>query len=132
MFLILGNGFFKPNMSTQVGRLYGTNDPRRNGAYTIFYMGINLGILLSPLVCGWLAENTLGEYASGFTVAGIGMVLGLLIYLFGQPWIKEIATPTPEPHSDVHINTIQAESSTQAGGPISEAEAAPHRRRCRY
>src|SRR5216110_1037418 len=58
IFLILGNGMFKPNMSTQVGRLYAANDGRRDGAYTIFYMGINLGAFLSPLACGWLAENT--------------------------------------------------------------------------
>jgi POT family proton-dependent oligopeptide transporter len=90
IFLILGNGMFKPNMSTQVGRLYPTNDGRRDGAYTIFYMGINLGAFLSPLVCGWLADNTMGGYHSGFTMAGIGMVIGLSIYLFGQPFIKEI------------------------------------------
>lgn len=96
VFLIIGNGFFKPNMSTQVGRLYPPNDPRRDGAYTIFYMGINLGALLSPLGCGWLAENTLGGYHSGFTVAGIGMVCGLVIYLVGLPWIKEL-NPSQEP-----------------------------------
>ena len=56
-FLILGNGLFKPNMSVQVGRLYAQNDPRRDGAYTIFYMGINLGAFLSPLVCGTLRET---------------------------------------------------------------------------
>src|SRR5579871_5996501 len=77
IFLILGNGMFKPNMSTQVGRLYPQNDPRRDGAYTIFYMGINLGAFFSPLICGWLAENTMGTYHSGFTIAGIGMLCGL-------------------------------------------------------
>src|ERR1700681_2964323 len=90
IFLIIGNGFFKPNMSTQVGRLYPANDGRRDGAYTIFYMGINLGAFLSPLVCGWLAANTQGGYHTGFTVAGIGMVLGLGISLFGQPLVREI------------------------------------------
>src|SRR5207245_5657800 len=89
-FLIFGNGFFKPNMTTQVGRLYPANDSRRDGAYTIFYMGINLGAFLSPLICGWLAENTIGRYHSGFTVAGIGMVCGLAVYLFGLPWIMEV------------------------------------------
>jgi dipeptide/tripeptide permease len=91
IFLIFGNGMFKPNMSTQVGRLYPLGDGRRDGAYTIFYMGINLGAFFSPLVCGWLAENTQGGYHTGFTAAGIGMILGLLIYLFGQPLIHEIA-----------------------------------------
>lgn len=98
-FLIVGNGFFKPNMSTQVGRLYPKNDVRRDGAYTIFYMGINVGAFLSPLVCGWLAENTVGGYHSGFTAAGIGMVLGFVIYLFGQRHVLEIdriAPPAPE------------------------------------
>ena len=55
--LILGNGFFKPNISTMVGQLYPQNDPRRDGAYTIFYMGINLGAFFSPLVCGTLGET---------------------------------------------------------------------------
>jgi dipeptide/tripeptide permease len=91
LFLIIGNGFFKPNMSTQVGRLYPPNDGRLDGAYTIFYMGINLGAFLAPLVCGWLADNTMGGYHSGFIMAGIGMVLGLVIYLVGQPWVREIA-----------------------------------------
>ena len=90
IFLIIGNGFFKPNMSTQVGRLYPPNDRRRDGAYTIFYMGINLGAFLSPLACGWLQENTVGEYHSGFALAGIGMVIGLLTYLIGLPLIKEV------------------------------------------
>jgi proton-dependent oligopeptide transporter, POT family len=91
IFLILGNGFFKPNMSTQVGRLYPANDGRLDGAYTIFYMGINIGAFLSPLVCGWLADNTMGGYHTGFTMAGIGMVIGLVTYLVGQPFIREIA-----------------------------------------
>src|SRR5271165_5200704 len=90
VFLMIGNGFFKPNMSTQVGRLYPANDGRRDGAYTIFYMGINLGAFLSPLVCGWLAENTVGGYHTGFTMAGIGMVIGLVIYLVGQPLVREL------------------------------------------
>jgi POT family proton-dependent oligopeptide transporter len=117
-FLILGNGFFKPNMSTQVGRLYGPNDPRRDGAYTIFYMGINLGAFLAPLVCGWLAENTLGEYHSGFTIAGIGMVCALVIYLVGQPWVREIVSLEEKSGS-----TTQPSATSASEGPISEAVA---------
>ncbi len=89
-FLIVGNGFFKPNMSVQVGRLYPKNDPRRDGAYTIFYMGINLGAFLSPLVCGALKETPALGFHWAFGAAGVGMVLGLLCYLLGQPWIKEL------------------------------------------
>ncbi len=120
MFLILGNGFFKPNMSTQVGRLYPTNDGRRDGAYTIFYMGINLGAFMSPLVCGWLAENTVGGYHSGFAVAGIGMVIGLVIYIVGQPWILEIA----DEKSVEAVESATLVAQTAAAGAISEEEAA--------
>jgi dipeptide/tripeptide permease len=95
IFLICGNGMFKPNISTQVGRLYPISDGRRDGAYTIFYMGINLGAFISPLACGWLAENTQGGYHTGFIMAGIGMILGLLVYLFGQPLIHEITAAPP-------------------------------------
>jgi POT family proton-dependent oligopeptide transporter len=77
--LILGNGFFKPNISTMVGNLYPQGDPRRDGAYTIFYMGINLGAFISPLVCGWLGETMGWHY--GFGAAGVGMVLGLIAFL---------------------------------------------------
>ncbi len=89
-FLIVGNGFFKPNMSAQVGRLYPQNDPRRDGAYTIFYMGINLGAFLSPLVCGALKDTPGLGFHWGFAAAGVGMVLGLLTYLIGLPWVKEL------------------------------------------
>src|SRR5712672_3489557 len=78
--LILGNGAFKPNMSAQVGTLYGPGDPRRDRAYSIFYVGINLGAFLAPLVCGTLGEEVGWHY--GFGAAGVGMTAGLLIYLY--------------------------------------------------
>jgi POT family proton-dependent oligopeptide transporter len=78
-FLILGNGMFKPNISTMVGGLYKQGDARRDAAFTIFYMGINLGALLSPLVCGTLGEKFGWHW--GFGSAGVGMGLGLLTYL---------------------------------------------------
>ncbi len=87
-FLIAGNGFFKPNISTMVGKLYPQGDARRDGAFTIFYMGINIGAFLAPLVCGWLRQN-MGPvpgmgFHYGFAAAGVGMVLGLIIFLLGQ------------------------------------------------
>ena len=81
LLLILGNGAFKPNIVTQVGGLYGPGDARRDRAYSIFYVGINIGAFFSPLVCGTLGE-TLGWHY-GFASAGIGMLIGLAIYLFG-------------------------------------------------
>jgi POT family proton-dependent oligopeptide transporter len=80
--LIVGNGFFKPNISTVVGKLYDENDPRRDAGFTIFYMGINLGAFFSPLVCGTLGEKIGWHW--GFGAAGVGMVLGLVMYLWGQ------------------------------------------------
>jgi POT family proton-dependent oligopeptide transporter len=81
-FLILGNGAFKPNMSTQVGELYPPGDPRRDRAYSIFYVGINLGAFLAPLVCGTLGLKVGWHY--GFATAGVGMLIGLAIYLAGS------------------------------------------------
>ncbi|PIS47315.1 MAG: MFS transporter [Elusimicrobia bacterium CG08_land_8_20_14_0_20_51_18] len=80
--LIMGNGFFKPNISTVVGSLYEQNDPRRDGGFTIFYMGINLGAFFSPLVCSTLGEKIGWHW--GFSAAGVGMVTGLAMYLWGQ------------------------------------------------
>ena len=85
IFLILGNGAFKPNISTQVGALYPAGDHRRDRAFSLFYMGINLGAFFSPLVCGTLGERV--GYHWGFAAAGVGMVIGLLVYLSGQKYL---------------------------------------------
>ena len=79
--LILGIGAFKPNVSTQVGSLYGPGDPRRLRAYSIYYIGINIGAFLAPLVCGTLGAELGWHY--GFAAAGIGMLIGTAIYVFG-------------------------------------------------
>lgn len=76
--LIIGNGFFKPNISTMVGNLYPEGDRRVDSAFTIFYMGINLGAFFSPLVCGSLAEKV--DFKWGFLAAGIGMVISLVSF----------------------------------------------------
>ncbi len=81
--LILGNGAFKPNMSAQVGGLYAPGDRRRDRAYSIFYVGINLGAFLAPLVCGTLGEELGWHY--GFTAAGVGMTIALAVYLCAMP-----------------------------------------------
>jgi len=78
--LILGSGAFKPNISTQVGGLYALGDRRRDRAYSIFYVGINIGAFLAPLVCGTLGEEAGWHY--GFAAAGVGMLIGLAIYLY--------------------------------------------------
>ena len=89
--IIIGNGFFKPNISTIVGELYEPNDPRRDGGFTIFYMGINVGAFFAPFICGFLGEptdpmNVLEAYKwkYGFMAAGTGMLIGLVWYLVSQ------------------------------------------------
>ena len=76
--IIIGNGFFKPNISTMVGQLYPANDRRIDSAFTIFYMGINLGAFFSPLVCGSM------DFKWGFLCAGLGMLIGLVAFILGQ------------------------------------------------
>ena len=77
--LVVGNGFFKPNISTIVGTLYGQDDPRRDGGFTIFYMGINLGAAMAPLLCGYVGETYGWHY--GFGMATIGMLVGLAVFI---------------------------------------------------
>ena len=94
IFMIVGNGFFKPNISTMVGQLYPKGDKRVDSAFTIFYMGINLGAFIAPLVCGGLAGN--GDDPSGFKwgffAAGIGMILSTLLFI----WLKNFYIVTPD------------------------------------
>lgn len=80
-FLVTGNGLFKPNISSMVGALYPQGDPRRDAGFTIFYMGINLGAFISPLICGYVAEVYGRIY--GFGLAGLGMLLGLIVFQIG-------------------------------------------------
>ena len=102
--IIAGNGFFKPNVSTIVGSLYEENDPRRDGGFTIFYMGINLGAMLAPLVCGTLGEKV--DWHWGFSAATVGMILGLGVFLWGQRYLGAAGFPP----------TVEATAETRLGG----------------
>jgi proton-dependent oligopeptide transporter, POT family len=99
--LILGIGAFKPNISTQVGALYAPGDSRRDRAYSIFYVGINIGALLAPPVCSTLA--VLYGWHYGFAAAGVGMLVSLAIYLGGQRALP----PDPLPHAKTHQTKAQ-------------------------
>jgi len=96
IFLCLGNGFFKPNISTMVGKLYPENDKRIDAAFTIFYMGINLGGLLAPIICGFVGNTgNLADFKWGYFAAGTGMVLSLIIFSIYKA--KYLTTPEGEP-----------------------------------
>ena len=95
--LILGNGCFKPNISTQVGGLYAPGDRRRDSAFSIFYVGINVGAFLAPIVCGTLAQtpiNGVQHWNWGFGAAGVGMLLGLVFYVLNQKALPVEPPPT--------------------------------------
>jgi POT family proton-dependent oligopeptide transporter len=111
--LIVGNGFFKSNISTQVGALYPPGDPRRDRAFNIFYVGINLGAWLSPLVCGTLGQKV--GWAWGFGSAGVGMVIGLAVYAWGQRYLapdeqmRRAASPqAPRKAVQVRVRSLTA------------------------
>jgi POT family proton-dependent oligopeptide transporter len=94
-FLILGNGFFKPNISTMVGQLYPQGDKRVDSAFTIFYMGINLGAFIAPLLCGYLGDTgNPADFRWGFLAACVGMILSLVLFIFLKN--KYIVTPEGE------------------------------------
>ena len=89
--IVSGVGFLKPNISTMVGALYDEGDSRRDSGFTIFYMGINIGAFTATLLCGYLGEQV--GWAYGFGAAGIGMLFGLIIFLWGQKYLEGLAEP---------------------------------------
>lgn len=128
--LIIGNGFFKPNISTLVGQLYPDGDERRDSAFSIFYMGINLGALMAPLVIGFLTEDFFVErdaqgeimsygYKYGFLAAGIGMMLGQLLFnSLSSKYLGDIGlSPKRKKTSDDDLV-----KSEQLEAPVTEAD----------
>jgi proton-dependent oligopeptide transporter, POT family len=99
--IALGTGLLKPNVSTMVGALYSQEDARRDSGFSIFYMGINVGALLSPLVCGYLGENINWHY--GFGAAGVGMTLGLIQYVVGGKYLGNAGLTNAGTDRDLRI-----------------------------
>lgn len=112
--LIIGNGFFKPNISTIVGDFYDDNDPRKDSAFNIFYMGINLGAILGPFIAGALGENV--HWGYGYLAAAVGMVIGVIWMKFNETTLEDKGLPHNSPEgklvldakdwSDIFIYTI--------------------------
>lgn len=98
--IIVGNGLFKPIISTMVGKLYFQGDARRDAGFTIFYMGINIGAMIAPVITGWLARKIFGtnedpHYQWVFISAGIGMIVSLVWFWLGRGQLKGIGLPAP-------------------------------------
>ena len=113
--IVSGVGFLKPNISTMVGALYEEGDPRRDSGFTIFYMGINIGAFTATLLCGYLGEEI--GWAYGFGAAGIGMLLGLFIFLWGQKYLEGLAEP-PSNKYMTKINGISYENWAYISGVV--------------
>ncbi|WP_271145135.1 oligopeptide:H+ symporter [Brevundimonas sp. NIBR10] len=116
--IIVGVGFLKANISTVVGALYEENDPRRDGGFTIFYVGINLGSFLATIACSYLGY-TYG-WAYGFGLAGLGMLAGLLTFILGQPWLEgRGAPPNPEKLAGTKVLGVPLEVVFWIGGLVA-------------
>lgn len=111
--IAIGTGFLKPNISAMVGSLYSPNDPRRDSGFSIFYMGINIGAVMAPLVCGYMAQGesfkrfvaSMGfdvttSWHWGFGAAGVGMCLGLIIYLLNRKHLAHVSQRTQYKRTD--------------------------------
>jgi POT family proton-dependent oligopeptide transporter len=108
--IVMGVGYLKPNISTIVGKLYSIDDPRRDSGFTIFYMGINIGSFAATLLCGWLGETFGWRY--GFGAAGIGMIIGLFTFMYGQKYLMGHAEPSePEKLKKPFLGPLNVEWS---------------------
>jgi len=107
-FIICGNGFFKPNISSLVGTLYADNDPRKDSAFSIFYMGINIGAALGGLLCGYVGQQINWHY--GFGLAGIFMAAGLIVFYLGKNSLQHRGLP---PHPEALKKPLFAGLSTE-------------------
>ncbi len=114
--LVAGNGFFKPNMSTLVGKMYAKDDARRDGAFTIFYMGINVGAGVAPIWCAAVREH-FHSFHWGFALAGFGMMLGLVNFLIGQ---RTVTRAVEAAGND--LRTMREVRRDAAAAPKKEAE----------
>lgn len=120
--LIIGNGFFKPNISSMIGQMYSDGDKRKDAAYTIFYMGINLGAFIAPLWCGTFGDTgNPADFKWGFLSAGVGMILGTI--LFHTQKDKYVITPDGSPIGALPNSAVEAATKTDStGGGLGPAQ----------
>ena len=117
--LILGNGFFKPNMTSIISKMYEGHDEKKDGAYNLFYMGVNAGAFLGIMLCGWVGEKVGWSY--GFGLAGIFMFFGMLQFVFAQPLFGKIGGK-PSERDSVEVKETESE---QAKEKVTEEKRNP-------
>ena len=117
-FLILGNGFFKPNMTSIISKMYEGHDEKKDGAYNIFYMGVNAGAFIGIMLCGWVGEKVGWSY--GFGLAGVFMLLGMLQFYFAQPIFGNIGDkPVKTDKLDKDRTIVNDDGSVEKTNPFS-------------
>ncbi len=113
--LILGNGFFKPNMTSIISKMYDGHDDKKDGAYNIFYMGVNAGAFLGIMLCGWVGEKV--GWSFGFGLAGIFMLLGMLQFYYAQPLFGVIGSK-PQKKENKDVQRSDRKSSHNSTGIV--------------
>src|SRR5215207_4644778 len=126
--IAVGTGLLKPNISAMVGGLYGKNDPRRDSGFSLFYMGINVGAVLAPLICGYLGQSEsfkrvlvnngfdpAKSWHWGFGAAGVGMILGLIIFVLFGRWLAHVG-------SRITKKAVEKVSEAAANQPLTSAD----------
>lgn len=116
--LILGNGLFKPNVTSIVSGLYDKHQEKKDGAFTIFYMGVNAGAFLGIMLCGYVGEKV--SWSWGFGLAGIFMFLGMLQFWFGRPLFEKVGL---SPKEDLHEKELESEENKSHGKGVDVKEA---------
>ena len=117
--IVAGTGLLKPNVSSMVGSLYRRDDVRRDAGFSLFYMGINLGAFIAPLICGWLGQQS--NWHFGFAAAGIGMVIGLIQYVLGRKYL----TPVSQDEVTPDVVATARDAAPQLDGPQLDAKPVP-------
>src|SRR5439155_9869311 len=110
--LMLGTGLLKPNVSTIVGQIYASGDHRRDAGFSIFYMGINLGALISPIACGWVGERI--SWRLGFGLAGVGRIAGLIQFAMGGKYLGLAGLYSARPENPDDAQPQKRHASTDA------------------
>ena len=113
--LILGNGFFKPNMTSIISKMYDGHEDKKDGAYNIFYMGVNAGAFLGIMLCGWVGEKV--GWSFGFGLAGIFMLLGMLQFYYAQPLFGDIGSK-PQKKENKAVQRSDRKISNNATGIV--------------
>ena len=102
--IVIGTGLLKPNVSSMVGALYDKDDTRRDAGFSIFYMGINLGAFIAPIVCGFLGQTI--DWHLGFGAAGVGMIFGLIQYVRGKKYLRTVDATVPAPPAGIPATVV--------------------------